>query len=295
MVDLDHILSFDQARIKSKEAEIVARLLEFTMPARKQLGGARRERGNLILLEDLSLFVSPHNLDTASETVKHCTIELFDVYAAAALPKFAHAEPFIALLPAIAERVHLKLGVIDKHEVEIRRSRWESVAWDRQGPGLRRWLARRLSIFRDQPKVAEMQTQVRPPVEPAQVMESGAVGDYAKSSDTAAKGPMPAGTAELPSPELEKTEESRQPGNRSDIVDTFLRECNREPGLKEKIIRKHIHLAALHAHPRQFQYWQARDPRATDEDEKNFGRLLAMEPRQFVALLRQRGIISAKS
>ena len=35
-----------------------------------------------------------------------------------------------------------------------------------------------------------------------------------------------------------------------------------------KVIRKHIWLAAGHAHARQFQYWQEESKKATDEDDR---------------------------
>lgn len=84
-----------------------------------------------------------------------------------------------------------------------------------------------------------------------------------------------------------------QKSTRSIIVDDFLRRCNQEPGLGEKIGRKHIWGAVGHSAPRQFQYWQSNDPNATAEDEKNFGRILAMQPADFVADLKKRNLLKS--
>jgi hypothetical protein len=79
------------------------------------------------------------------------------------------------------------------------------------------------------------------------------------------------------------------------MVDEFLVRCNNLPGSGERILRKHIWMAAGHTKPRQFQYWQTRDAQATDGDEKNFGRILSMQPADFVSLLRQKDLLSGKS
>ena len=92
---------------------------------------------------------------------------------------------------------------------------------------------------------------------------------------------------------------SRSAGNpgtdRSALVYDFLQRCNQEPDLPEKIRKTHIWRSVEHGTGRQFQYWQKRDPAATGEDERNFGRTLAMEPGEFVALLRKKNLLSNKS
>jgi hypothetical protein len=84
-------------------------------------------------------------------------------------------------------------------------------------------------------------------------------------------------------------------GDRSAIVDAFLLQCNRESPAGFKVIRKHIWQAAGHVHPRQFQYWQKESDKATDEDDRNFSRILHMTPTQFIALLDKKGISPLKS
>ncbi len=75
------------------------------------------------------------------------------------------------------------------------------------------------------------------------------------------------------------------------IVDDFLVQCNLESGLEVELVRKHISLAAGHKYPRQFQYWQACDPRATAADNQNFGRIVRMTPADFVKALRDTRVI----
>ena len=78
---------------------------------------------------------------------------------------------------------------------------------------------------------------------------------------------------------------------RAAIVDDFLVRCNLEPGLEVELVRKHISLAFGHKYPRQFQYWQACDPRATAADNQNFGRILRMTPAEFVKALRVKRVL----
>jgi hypothetical protein len=78
---------------------------------------------------------------------------------------------------------------------------------------------------------------------------------------------------------------------RAVLVDDFLGRCNREAGLEVELVRKHISLAVGHKYPRQFQYWQASDPRATAADNRNFGRILRMTPAEFVKVLREKRAI----
>ena len=79
------------------------------------------------------------------------------------------------------------------------------------------------------------------------------------------------------------------------IVDGFLYRCNLEPGLTEEIIREHIWRSIGHKKPRQFQYWQANDARATKADKRNFPRIVQLEPAEFVKLLRKKDLIRPKS
>ncbi|SPF37319.1 hypothetical protein SBA4_20042 [Candidatus Sulfopaludibacter sp. SbA4] len=79
-------------------------------------------------------------------------------------------------------------------------------------------------------------------------------------------------------------------------VDAFLLKCHRETSVK--VIRKHLRMAAGHKASRQFQYWQAGTDRlpgkrrgATREDDRKFRALLTMSPVEFVALLREKGIV----
>jgi hypothetical protein len=58
-----------------------------------------------------------------------------------------------------------------------------------------------------------------------------------------------------------------------------------------KVNRRHVWLAVGHTAARQFQFWQASDPKATAQDDQNFRRILAMSPADFEALLKKKGII----
>jgi len=78
--------------------------------------------------------------------------------------------------------------------------------------------------------------------------------------------------------------------NRPAVVDAFLLQCNQEAAVGFKVIRKHIWLAAGHRHARQFQYWQEGSDKATDEDDRNFSRILSMPPAEFISLLKKKNI-----
>jgi len=80
--------------------------------------------------------------------------------------------------------------------------------------------------------------------------------------------------------------------NRRAMVDAFLEKCNQVASFK--IIRKHVWQAAGHKQPRQFQYWQAGDHRATLTDDQNFRRILSMNRADFIALLKKKRIASGK-
>jgi hypothetical protein len=98
----------------------------------------------------------------------------------------------------------------------------------------------------------------------------------------------------FPTAEAVKPITAEQPANGGEdstraAVDTFIVKCQQELSLK--VNRKHIWRAAGHTTARQFQFWQASDPKATDRDNQNFRRILAMSPSNFEALLKKKGII----
>jgi hypothetical protein len=83
--------------------------------------------------------------------------------------------------------------------------------------------------------------------------------------------------------------------DRTKLVDDFLLQCNLESAAGCKVLRKHIWLAVGHAQARQFQYWQERNDRATEEDDRSFRRILRMPPPEFLALLKKKGIFPSSS
>ena len=91
----------------------------------------------------------------------------------------------------------------------------------------------------------------------------------------------------------EPTRTATEPdGNGADpraAVDAFILKCKLEISLK--VNRKHIWLAVGHTTARQFQFWQASDPKATMQDAQNFRRILAMNPTDFETLLKKKRII----
>jgi hypothetical protein len=81
-------------------------------------------------------------------------------------------------------------------------------------------------------------------------------------------------------------------GNGADrraAIDAFILKCKQ--GTSMRATRTHIWRAAGHSTPRQFQFWQASDPKATAQDDQNFRRILAMSPTDFETLLKKKGII----
>jgi hypothetical protein len=66
-------------------------------------------------------------------------------------------------------------------------------------------------------------------------------------------------------------------------VDDFLRGVHKATG--RKTFRRDIWRAVGHTNPRKFQFWQAGSSRAAREDDRNFRRILAMEPTAFADLL----------
>jgi hypothetical protein len=89
-------------------------------------------------------------------------------------------------------------------------------------------------------------------------------------------------------PERDSTGMSKGADRRA-AVDGFILKCNAEgcAGVK----RKHIWLAVGHKSARQFEYWQASDSEnTTGADERNFGRIMNMEPAAFIALLKKQNL-----
>jgi hypothetical protein len=76
---------------------------------------------------------------------------------------------------------------------------------------------------------------------------------------------------------------------RRERVNDFLGRCNRLSDTR--VIRKHIWQLIGHSKGRQFEYWQKSDPKATAEDERNFERVLKMDPGDFLDQIRKRGMI----
>jgi hypothetical protein len=83
--------------------------------------------------------------------------------------------------------------------------------------------------------------------------------------------------------------------DRRKMVDDFLIQCNEESSAGSKVTRKHIWLVVGHKYARQFQYWQKGSSNATEEDDRNFRRILGMAPAEFVILLNQKGLSSPNS
>lgn len=79
------------------------------------------------------------------------------------------------------------------------------------------------------------------------------------------------------------------PSERRAAVAAFILNCRRKLGFK--VLLKHIWVAAGHKKARQFQYWQKADKNATEADDRNFPRILAMDPASFADLLRSKGEI----
>jgi hypothetical protein len=91
-------------------------------------------------------------------------------------------------------------------------------------------------------------------------------------------------TTELP------VRRAAQERDRRAAVEAFLLDCNKLSERGSKVARKHIWQAAGHRHSRQFEYWQSGSEEATEEDDRNFRRLLSMSPADFLALLQKKGI-----
>jgi hypothetical protein len=82
--------------------------------------------------------------------------------------------------------------------------------------------------------------------------------------------------------------------DRNALVDDFLSKCNKEAPHGLKVIKKHIWLAVGHTNRRQFEYWQQGSKKATEEDNKNFGRILSTAPAEFILLLLKKKIVPSE-
>jgi hypothetical protein len=171
---------------------------------------------------------------------------------------------------------------------------YKEKVWPNRGPlalsGLLRNAAEKLGRFEGTPEWEQYRNELT-------AAEDKLLADL----DREASQP-PVGEDEIDLPELsgfdlndDRAQDGRGPEtDRSVTVDEFLMRCNNVPGLGEKILRKHIWMSVGHKYPRQFQYWQSCDPRATGEDDKNFSRKLAMRPVDFVAELQRMKLLSKK-
>jgi hypothetical protein len=101
-------------------------------------------------------------------------------------------------------------------------------------------------------------------------------------------------------PDLEAPEEARAVESRSDPraeckrkrrdeIAAFLANCNKHSS--DRILKRHIWLCVGHSKARQFERWQACEEAATDADKRNFARILAMEPGDFIAALRKKDLL----
>jgi len=72
-------------------------------------------------------------------------------------------------------------------------------------------------------------------------------------------------------------------------IASFLEACQRES--KVKLFKHHLWRSVGHTNRRQFEYWQAESDKATDEDDRNFRRILGMTPQAFLDLLRRLKLI----
>jgi hypothetical protein len=93
-------------------------------------------------------------------------------------------------------------------------------------------------------------------------------------------------------PEIEKDQKNSEDCKslRLAQVATFLQACNKIS--RQRIYKRHLWRSAGHSKGRQFEYWQeCNEKKATDEDRRNFNRILSMDPAKFIALLKQQKLI----
>lgn len=89
--------------------------------------------------------------------------------------------------------------------------------------------------------------------------------------------------------------DSNNPEDLAALVSNFLQQCNEVVSVGDKVIRKHIWQSVGHSRARQFQYWQERSDKATDEDDRNFRRVLTMSPAEFISILRKKSILPPRT
>jgi hypothetical protein len=290
-MELSDHLAGENALVRAKEAEALAILVAHAGPAKETFDAAKRAYGDILRLGELGSFIDPADAARFYEGRKKATRFLFDAYAGLVFNGVFDAETFITLLDPIRERVREKLEVLDRNEASLCRLAWEKLAWERAKPSAIRSAWRRLRTLwkggalgapvRGAGMDSENATPKRPPAAGDSLLPDPAVGGASTPED------VPTALAGTVASHYDGTD-------RSAIVDAFLLRCNQEPDLTERVIRTHIWRAVGHRKPRQFQYWQAGNVKATAEDDRNFRRILEMNPADFVTLLRQKRLISAK-
>jgi hypothetical protein len=112
-----------------------------------------------------------------------------------------------------------------------------------------------------------------PPADTSYVRAVAAEYPAAESMPEPPPGPAEPATGALPG----EGESLRQQ------VDRFIERVRVKTG--RRITRANIWRAVGHRSSRQFEYWQARSPKATTQDNTNFRRILGMDPNKFVELL----------
>jgi len=75
------------------------------------------------------------------------------------------------------------------------------------------------------------------------------------------------------------------------MVTDFLRRANEVPGVGIGLERNHFWRAAGYRQPRDFQYWQSADSKATKSAAERFARLLCQPPEEFIRILRKKSLI----
>lgn len=321
-MNLSDILARDNAQVQLAEATALEILAGHAGDAREMFDAAKRELRH-IPTSELGIFISPAASKMFFKGSKEATRSLFDAYATIVFSHVRDAEDFIALLDPIAERVREKLSVLDRQEAELCVRAWVRRARERacvpaspSGAGepesaLRPTILSTSSSATESYRPvggADMRPAFATVIQRAWLKFSGlwrrgrpASADQPKAAvgrTAVIESPISA-----PAPETSKTESApAQPEaamsatengpDRSEMVDAFLLQCNREAGADFRVTKEHISRAVGHKTPRQFQYWQSRSDKATIADNENFRRILGMRPADFILLLKKKGIVS---
>jgi hypothetical protein len=295
-VDLEEILGRNNAHIRAKEAEARGVLAEWAGPVGERVDRLKRQFGVFLHIQEKSRLITPTEEANYRMGKTHSTRLLFDAYAEMAFDLVLEPVAFIALLGPIRARVRTTLTVIDEHEASLRGLDWERRAWQRPQPAanpgasvfthelaitIRRVWSRVKALCSPNPVLTAAVNSVHPSDHPADVkrLQAEAVSEPLTS------------TGAVSTTRMAVVLNGSGVGDRSAMVEDFLLRCNQEPDLPEKIIKKHIWGAVGHKSPRQFQYWQASDDKATVEDQTNFSRTLALQPSEFVAQLKRMKLI----